>query len=65
MTIEDVRVFNYANAYVATVEVWDIRSLSTGSREQLAESIGQRDRVKYQLKREGESWRVLFRAKQD
>ena len=65
LTIEDVKVFNYANAYVSTVEVWDLRSLSTGAREVLAEEIGQRDRVKYQLKREGGSWKVLFRAKQE
>ena len=65
VTIEEVKVFNYANAYVSTVEVWDLRSLATGSREQLAEDLGQRNRVKYQLKREGDSWRVLFRAKQE
>ncbi len=64
LTIEEVKVFNYANAYVTTVEVWDLRSLSTGLREQLAEDIGQSNRVKYQLKREGDSWKVLFRAKQ-
>ena len=64
VTIEEATIFNYANAYVSTVEVWDLRSLATGSREQLAEDIGQSNRVKYQLKREGESWRVLFRAKQ-
>jgi hypothetical protein len=65
LTIEEATIFNYANAYVTTVEVWDLRSLATGSREQLAEETGQRNRVKYQLKREGDSWRVLFRAKQD
>ncbi len=64
LTIEEATVFNYANAYVSTVEVWDLRSLATGSRQQLAEDIGQSNRVKYQLKREGDSWRVLFRAKQ-
>jgi hypothetical protein len=64
LTIEEATVFNYANAYVTTVEVWDLRSLATGSRQQLAEDMGQRNRVKYQLKREGDSWRVLFRAKQ-
>ena len=64
LTIEDVKVFNYANAYVTTVEVWDLRSLSTGLREQLAEEVGQSNRVKYQLKREGDGWKVLFRAKQ-
>lgn len=65
VTIEEATVFNYANAYVTTVEVWDLRSLATGSREVLAEDLGQHNRVKYQLKREGDSWRVLFRAKQE
>lgn len=64
LTIEEAKVFNYANAYVSTVEIWDLRSLATGSREQLAEDLGQSNRVKYQLKRDGDSWRVLFRAKQ-
>jgi hypothetical protein len=64
LTIEEVKVFNYANAYVTTVELWDVRSLATGSREVLAEDLAQSNRVKYQLKREGTSWRVLFRAKQ-
>ena len=64
LTIEEAKIFNYANAYVTTVEIWDLRSLATGSREQLAEDIGQSNRVKYQLKRDGKSWRVLFRAKQ-
>ncbi len=65
LTVEDVTVFNYANAYVTTVEVWDLRSLATGSRQPLAEEIGQSNRVKYQLKREGDSWRVLFRTIQE
>ena len=46
------------------MEVWDLRSLALGSREPLAEDLGQSNRVKYQLKREGDSWKVLFRAKQ-
>ena len=46
MTIEEATIFNYANAYVSTVEVWDLRSLATGSRQQLAEDIGQSNRVK-------------------
>ena len=65
LTVEEVKVFNYANAYVTTVEVWDLRSLATGSREPLAEDLGQRNRVRYQLKREGDSWKVLFRQKQE
>jgi hypothetical protein len=62
LTIEDVNVFNFANAYVTTLEVWDVRVLATGSDTVLAEEIGQRNRVQYQLKRERGSWRVLFRS---
>ncbi len=65
VTVEDVTVFNRANAYVTTVEVWDLRSLAPGSREVLAEEIEQSNRVKYQLKRDGDGWRVLFRTIQE
>lgn len=62
LTIEDVNVFNFANAYVTTLEVWDVRILAVGSDTVLAEEIGQSNRVQYQLKREGGRWRVLFRS---
>ena len=56
--------FNPADFELLKELLPDLRSLATGSREKLAEDIGQSNRVKYQLKREGDSWRVLFRAKQ-
>lgn len=62
VTIESLSVWNYANAFVTTVEVWDVRSFSIGSHTLLNEQIGQRSRVKYQLKREDDgTWRVLLR----
>lgn len=61
MTVEDFSVWNYANAFVSTFEVWDLRVYSTGSEVLLSESLGQRNRVKYQMKREGDEWIVLFR----
>ena len=66
VTIEgDVKVWNYSNAYVTTHEVWDLVVYSTGSEQVLAEEYAQPNRVKYQLKRDGDSWRILYREKQE
>ena len=65
LTIEDVNVWNYSNAYVTTHEVWDLVVYATGSENILAEEYEQPNRVKYQLKREGDQWRVLFRTIQE
>lgn len=65
LTVEDARIWNNSNAFVTTLEVWDVRMHALGSGELLAEDLGKRYRVKYQLKRDGGSWRVLFRAIQD
>lgn len=65
LTIEDVNVWNYSNAYVTTHEVWDLVVYATGSENVLAEEYEQPNRVKYQLKREGDQWRVLFRTIQE
>ena len=65
MTIEDVRIWNYSNAYVTTLEVWDLVVYATGSDQVLASEYEQPNRVKYQLKREGDSWRILFREIQE
>lgn len=61
VTVEDFSVWNHANAFVSTFEVWDLRVYSTGSEVLLSESLGQRNRVKYQMKRDGDSWMVLLR----
>jgi hypothetical protein len=61
VTVEGVSVWNHANAFVTTVEVWDVRSFSAGSFTLLKEQIDQRSRVKYQLKRDGQVWTVLYR----
>lgn len=62
LTLEKVNVWGYANAFVDTVEVWDLRSYSSGSHQLLSESLAQSNRVKYQFKREDGRWRVLFRT---
>lgn len=61
VTVESASVWNYSNALVSTFEVWDVRSYTVGSHILVTESLGQKNRVKYQLKREGDSWVVLFR----
>jgi hypothetical protein len=61
VTVESISVWNHANAFVTTVEVWDVRSFSAGSYTLLKEQVDQRSRVKYQLKRDGETWNVLYR----
>jgi len=62
LTLEEVNVWSHSNAYVTTVETWDLRVFNTGSHALLSESIGKHDRVKYQLKRaDGGDWIVLFR----
>ena len=61
MTIENVSVWQYANAAVTTLEVWDVRSYALGSRTLLGEVTDQRNRVKYQLKRKDHGWVVLYR----
>ncbi len=62
MTIEELKVWSYANAYVTTQEIWDIRTYATGSEQLLTEQMSKRDRVKYQLKRIDGRWMVLFRT---
>lgn len=61
LTVEDISVWNYSNAFVSTFEVWDIRSYTIGTDILLQESLGQRNRVKYQLKRKDQGWVVLYR----
>ena len=69
MTVEEVKVWNYSNAFVTTLEVWDVRSLVVGTEQIVAEELGQTNRVKYQLERNSESdeglWRILYRSKQE
>ncbi len=65
MTIEEVNVWNYANAYVTTLEVWDLKTYASGTDQVLAQESEQPNRVKYQLKRDDGRWRVHFRTIQE
>lgn len=59
--IEDVTVWSVVNAYVTTLEVWDIRTYAAGSDNVVRQALDQRNRVKYQLRREDGRWRVFWR----
>lgn len=59
--VEDVRTWQSINAYVTTVEVWDIRTYATGTENVVREQLDQTNRVKYQLQREDGRWRVFWR----
>ncbi len=61
VTVEDISVWNYSNAFVTTLEVWDVRSFALGTHLPVNESLGQRNRVKYQMKRKEGSWVILYR----
>jgi len=61
LEVEDVRIWSRVNAYVTTVEVWDIRVLAAGSDSVVRQQLDQSNRVKYQLKRDGDHWRVFWR----
>ena len=46
------RIFNYANAFVTSLETWDLRVYAAGTaRGPAPEALDQRNRVKYQMKR--------------
>ena len=62
MTVEDVKVWGNANAFVTTVEVWDLKSVAAGTGIVVQEIDGQSNRVRYQLKKNQGRWRVLFRT---
>ena len=60
--IEDVTIWSYSNAFVTTLETWDFRVLASGTDTVTSEVDGQRQRVKYQMKRRDEGWQVLYRV---
>ena len=65
LTVEKVDVWGYANAFVNTVEIWNIRSYATGTHALVGEDLAKSNRVKYQFKREGDQWMVLYRTISD
>ena len=65
LEVEKVDVWGYANAFVNTVEIWNIRSYATGTHQEVGKDLGKSNRVKYQFKREGDQWLVLYRTISD
>ena len=65
LEVEDVVTWSAVNAFVTTVEVWDLRVLAAGSDSVVRETEDQANRVKYQLKREDGRWRVFGRPLQE
>ncbi len=65
LEVEESHIWNNSNAFVTTHEVWDVRMYALGTSEVLAEDLEKSYRVKYQLKRDADRWRVLFRTIQD
>lgn len=62
ITIEDLNIWSNSNAYVTTLELWDVRRLAAGTDQVLTEVQDQPNRVKYQMKRNTDGWRVLYRT---
>lgn len=61
VVVEEVEIWRHSNAYATTLEEWDLRLYAGESRTLLSEVLAQRNRVKYQLKRDEGRWRVLYR----
>ena len=60
-TVEQVDRYQHSNAYVKTVETWDLRVFAAGSDRQISEQLDQHSRVTYQLKRTDDGWQILYR----
>ena len=61
ITIESVTVWNNSNAWVSTVEIWDVQRSAAGTGLFIGESLDQPHRVKYRMKRGDKGWRVFYR----
>lgn len=61
VVVEDVQVWNRVNAFATTLETWDLRFVSAGGGIPVSERLGERQRVKYQLKLEDGTWWVYYR----
>jgi hypothetical protein len=65
LQIEELRMSDLDNAYVQTFETWEIRVMDLGSERVISVDANQRNRVRYQLKRQDGEWRVLWRQRTD
>ncbi|HKI85819.1 MAG TPA: IMS domain-containing protein [Thermoanaerobaculia bacterium] len=62
LAIEKIVVWGYANAYVTTVEVWDLKIYAAGTSTVLSQELGKSTRARYQLKKDHGHWLILFRT---
>ncbi len=65
LEIEQLDMSDRNNAYVQTFEVWDIEVMDLGSERVISRDQAQRNRVRYQLKRQDGRWRVLWRQRME
>jgi hypothetical protein len=63
LEIEDIGMSDLDNAYVQTFELWEIRVMDLGSERLISIDPNQRNRVRYQLKRQDGVWKVLWRQR--
>jgi hypothetical protein len=61
LTIEDLNLVNYADAYVTTVEDWHVTTYAVGTDRVVGEDPRQNSRVRYQLQRKRDHWTILAR----
>lgn len=61
LDVVSVSPWNYSNAFVTTLEVWDVSAYTVGSHRLVNQVLDQKSRVKYQLKRQDDGWVVLYR----
>lgn len=62
VTVEELQVWNNSNSFVTTVENWSVRRYASGTMELIGEDLDQTQRVRYQMKREGDAWKILYRT---
>lgn len=61
LEVVSISPWNYSNAFVTTLEVWDVTAYTLVSRQVVNQVLDQKSRVKYQLKRQDDGWVVLYR----
>jgi hypothetical protein len=64
LTVENVGAWNKVNAVVTTVETWHVKLNVAGTDRLIREDPEQVNRVVYQMKWDGETWRVMSRQLQ-
>lgn len=61
LTVEEMVTWSQDFALVTAMEIWDLRYESLGTGVLVSDRPGVRSRVQYQLRKEGDRWRVFHR----